>query len=71
MPFNSTILRMPDVVRATGLSESTIRNRINPLCRWYDPTFPEPVKLSPGKRGAIGWRNSDIEAWINSREKLH
>jgi prophage regulatory protein len=28
--------------------------------------FPEPVQISPG---AIGWRESDVQAWLATRAK--
>ena len=29
--------------------------------------FPEPVQISPG---AIGWRESDVQAWLETRAKV-
>ena len=52
------IYRLPAVVTACGISRSTIYEVI----RRGD--FPAPVKL--GAR-AVGWRRSDIEAWLESR----
>lgn len=57
--MNTTILRRPEVEQTTGLSRSTIYAMI------AEGTFPKPVKL--GKR-AVGWRSSDISAWLESRE---
>jgi prophage regulatory protein len=36
--------------------------------RWVrdDPTFPRPVKLSPG---CTRWKLSEIEAWENQKAK--
>ena len=53
------IHRRPEVERLTGLSRSTIYAMIS------DGTFPRPVRL--GKR-AVGWRESDIAAWLAERE---
>lgn len=53
-----TILRLPAVKARTGLSRTAIHIRV------IDGTFPKPVKL--GIR-AIGWLESDIDEWINSR----
>ena len=52
------IYRLPAVVTACCISRSTIYEVI----RRGD--FPAPVKL--GAR-AVGWRRSDIEAWLESR----
>lgn len=49
------ILRRPDVEALTGLSRSTIYD-------WMKRgEFPPPVAL--GAR-LVGWRESDIEAWM-------
>ncbi len=50
-----TILRLPAVKAATGLSRSTIYERMR------RGTFPAPVPLG-GK--AVGWLESDVSAWI-------
>ena len=52
------IYRRADVENITGLSRSTIYAMI------ADSTFPKPIKL--GKR-AVGWREADIAAWLDSR----
>ncbi len=51
--------RRPDVEARTGLSRSTIYE-------WMKRgEFPQPVKL--GTR-LVAWRESDITAWLESRE---
>lgn len=52
-----TILRLPAVKARTGLSRSTIYLRIS------EGTFPLPVKL--GGPRAVGWIESEIEAWLS------
>jgi prophage regulatory protein len=53
------ILRRPEVERRTSLSKSSIYS-------WMARgDFPRPVAL--GTR-AVGWRESDIEAWLAARE---
>jgi prophage regulatory protein len=52
------IMRKPEVKRSTGLSDTTIWRRV----RAGD--FPPPFRLSPG---TVGWRERDIEAWIEQR----
>ena len=54
----STILRLPAVITRTGLSRSTIYLFIS------NGTFPPSLAL--GSR-AVGWLESDIEAWLISR----
>ena len=53
-----TILRLPEVMRSTGLSRSTIYLRI------AEGTFPKPVNL--GGR-AVGWLEVDIQEWLQRR----
>ena len=52
------IYRLPEVIAICGLSRSTIYEMIG------RGEFPAPVRL--GAR-AVGWRRSDIEAWLASR----
>lgn len=52
------ITRLPEVKALTGLSRSTIYQRIT------DGTFPAQINL--GSR-AVGWLASDIQNWIDSR----
>lgn len=54
----NAVLRLPLVKTRTGLSRSTIYLRI------AEGSFPKPVSL--GAR-AVGWLESDIEQWLNSR----
>ena len=57
--MSDTLLRRPQVEGRTGLSRSTIYD-------WMGQgKFPQPVKL--GER-LVAWRESDIDAWLNSRE---
>lgn len=50
-----TILRLPEVKARTGLSRSTVYQRV------AERTFPPPVNL--GKR-AVGWLASEIDGWL-------
>lgn len=54
------LLRRPDVQSVTGLSRSTL------YAMMAEGAFPKPVKL--GKR-AVGWRTSDVAAWLESRKE--
>jgi prophage regulatory protein len=51
----NTILRLPAVKARTGLSRSTIYQRM------ADGTFPKPISL--GTR-AVGWVESEVEEWL-------
>jgi prophage regulatory protein len=57
---SSVILRRKQVQSRIGLSRSTIYLRI------AEGTFPKPVSL--GAR-AVGWLESDVEAWV--RQQVH
>ena len=52
------LLRLPAVMRATGLARSTVYRMI------AEHTFPGPVKL--GKR-AVGWHVEDVRQWTLGR----
>jgi prophage regulatory protein len=52
------ILRLPAVKSRTGLSRSTIYQRIAAR------SFPAPVNL--GSR-AVGWLESEIDTWLAAR----
>ena len=51
------ILRLPEVMRLTGLSKTTIH------CRYREGTFPRPLRLGPK---SIGWRREEILEWLES-----
>lgn len=53
------ILRLPEVKNLTGLARSTIYLRVG------NGTFPAPVKL--GGDRAVGWIESEIEAWVTAQ----
>ena len=53
-----TFLRIADVVRATGLPQSTIYQMVNL------GTFPKQVRLSPR---AVGWVESEVLDWQHAR----
>ena len=52
------ILRLPDVMRLTGLGRSTIYRLL------AAGQFPAPVQLSVR---AVGWRRSDVDHWAAER----
>lgn len=53
-----TIIRRREVEARTGLSRSTIYERVSKL------TFPAPVNL--GAR-AVGWIEEEIDDWLRAR----
>ena len=54
----TTIWRLPEVLRQTGLSRSTIYEMIS------RGEFPRQVKLG---RRAVGWIANDVDEWIHSK----
>jgi len=58
--MHDRILRRPDVEARTGLSRSTI------YLLMARGEFPKPVKLSSR---AVGWTESAIVTWLQSREQ--
>ena len=51
------IVRLPEVMRLTGLSKTTIHRR------YREGTFPRPLRLGPQ---SIGWRREEIVEWLES-----
>jgi prophage regulatory protein len=53
------ILRTAEILQVTGVSNATI-------WRWIKTgSFPAPLKLGPQ---AVGWRESALREWLESRE---
>lgn len=60
---NQRIIRLPEVCRLLGLARSTVLR----MERRPNGTFPKKFKI--GDAHAIGWRESEILAWIEARGK--
>ena len=56
--MSDQILRLPQVINATGLPRSSLYAKI------AEGEFPAPIKL--GQR-SVGWSAAEVEAWIDSR----
>jgi prophage regulatory protein len=56
--MTSAILRLPGVKGKTGLSRSSIYEKVQ------RNEFPAPVKI--GER-AVGWIETEIDAWVKAR----
>lgn len=56
--MSTQILRMREVIQRIGLSRSSIYKLME------NNDFPKPMKLGSQ---AIGWRDTEIEAWISNR----
>lgn len=53
------ILRVPQVIRATGLSRTTLWRRVRA------GEFPTPLRLGGPRSRAVGWRRADIDNWLS------
>ncbi|MDZ7841520.1 MAG: AlpA family phage regulatory protein [Gammaproteobacteria bacterium] len=58
----NNVLRLSAVKDRTGLSRSSIYNKLNPKSRYHDSSFPTPIRL--GAR-AVGWDEQSIQGWID------
>ena len=57
-PPSAIFLRMPTVMRLSGLGRSTIYRLIG------EQSFPNPVLLG---RRAVAWRRTDLDRWSDAR----
>ncbi|GGP26810.1 helix-turn-helix transcriptional regulator [Silvimonas amylolytica] len=65
--MTESIVRRVTVQALTGLSKSSIYDRMNPNSKYHDPSFPLPVKI--GARAA-GWKMSELQEWISQRTRV-
>jgi prophage regulatory protein len=63
--LSSRIIRIKQVIALTGLSRSTIYDRMDCKSPRYDMSFPKQVKLGISTQAAVGWRESEVLAWIS------
>ncbi len=57
---SKTFIRIREVMDRSGLSRSTIYQKIQ------DGTFPKQVILGEGAR-AVGWIESEVDAWVTEQ----
>ncbi|MEZ8144587.1 AlpA family phage regulatory protein [Enterovibrio sp. FF113] len=57
------LLKRKDVLIICGISKSTLYRMIK------SEDFPSQVSIS-GKR-SVGWRSSEVDAWLGSRERVN
>lgn len=55
------ILRCQEVQQKVGLKKSAI------YAGAKDGSFPKPIKLGTGPHCAVGWLDSEINAWVKAR----
>ena len=64
--MSHNVLRIDDVCRKCGICRSMVWAKLNPKDRRHDAAFPQPFRLS---LKAVGWLESEIDAWIEQRAK--
>lgn len=58
------LLRLPDLLKKLGVSRSTVYSWLKESSPYYRSNFPRPCHF--GMARAIFWRESEIDAWIES-----
>ena len=58
------IIRLPELLVRTGLSKSTVYDRLKVGGPRHDPDFPRPMKLGITKCSAVGWSEEAVDTWI-------
>jgi prophage regulatory protein len=61
---NTKIYRLPDVLKITGLSRSSIYLYVS------RGDLPKPIRLGGEKSRAIGWRADDLSDWLEKQSNL-
>lgn len=63
------IIRLKQVMVMTGLSRSTIYDRMDQKSPRYDASFPKSIKLASHnlQSGAVGWEEGAVQQWIEQR----
>jgi prophage regulatory protein len=57
------ILRLPELLEVVGLSPASVYRRV------ARGSFPRPLRLGPGEQGAVGWKSSEVAAWLDSLDR--
>ena len=55
------IINLKEVIQFTSISRAKIYEMINVDSKYYDPSFPKPVRLSESR---IGWVALEVHQWI-------
>lgn len=58
------IINIKDVIQFTSISRAKIYEMINEKSKYFDPTFPQPVRLSESR---IGWSAWEVNQWIEDK----
>ncbi|WP_373868920.1 helix-turn-helix transcriptional regulator [Acinetobacter junii] len=60
----SQIIIVKEAMKFTSISRSKIYELINKESKYYDPTFPQPIRLSESRNG---WVALEIHKWIEGK----
>lgn len=68
----SRLIRRRELEHITGLSRSTIYDRLDARSKRFDEDFPRPIKIG---KSAVGWVQSEVTAYVEkmirrSREEI-
>ena len=58
------IINIKDVIQFTSISRAKIYEMINVDSKYYDSSFPKPVRLSESR---IGWSAWEVHQWIEDK----
>lgn len=58
------IININDVIEFTSISRAKIYEMIKVDSKYYDPSFPKPVRLSESR---IGWVAFEVHQWIEAK----
>ena len=58
------IINIKEVIQFTSISRAKLYEMINVNSKYYDPTFPRPVRLSESRIGWVAW---EVHQWIEAK----
>ena len=58
------IINLREVIEFTSISRAQIYEMINVKSKYYDTTFPRPIRLSESR---IGWVAMEVNQWIEGK----
>ena len=61
------LLTVKEVAVMTGLSRSSILNKLNPDSIYHDAIFPQKIRIS---RNRVAWDKNKIFTWIEQQKTL-
>lgn len=62
------VYRLGQVSEITSLPPTSISDKHKAGSRHYDPSFPEPIQLTPK---TLGWYQHEIVGWVLQRPRVN